>query len=65
MLLFTAAMAEWALVLAFTVWMLYRHASPEVTWLVRGLTFVGWFLGFSIIAILPLDIFIVSGGWGT
>lgn len=49
------------LVALFTIYLVYKHAHKAVPFPVKFFTFLGWFLGFSIIAFLPLDILIVSG----
>ena len=59
MFVYTVTVSEWVLLLIFTIYLLYIHAHREVNYAVKLFTFVGWFMGFSIIAILPLDIFIV------
>ena len=60
MLVTVVTVTQWALITVFTVYMLMRHAHKDVAWPVKVFTFIGWFMGFSIIAILPLDILIVS-----
>jgi len=40
--------------------LVYRYSHKDVGALVKTATFIGWFLGLSIIAILPLDILIVK-----
>ena len=35
------------------------YASKRTTWYTIMVTFVGWLMGFLIIALLPLDIFVV------
>ena len=34
----------------------YAGSTPDLSPLVKGLTFTGWFLGLATIAVLPLDI---------
>lgn len=59
MLVTVVTVTQWVLITIFTGYMLIRHAHKDVSWPVKLFTFVGWFMGFSIIAILPLDILIV------
>jgi hypothetical protein len=47
------------LVSLFAGFLVYKHAHISVTLAVKFFTFIGWFLGFSIIAFLPLDILLV------
>ena len=60
MLLLVIAAIEWFITIIFTFYLLWKHAHKETSCLVKFSTFIGWFMGFSILAILPLDIFIVS-----
>ena len=60
MLVFLVTISEWVSLVAFTVYLVYQHAHKQVSLLVKAFTFIGWFMGLSIIAILPLDILIVS-----
>ena len=48
------------LVSLFAGYLVHKHAHSSVNFPVKLFTFVGWFLGFSIIAFLPLDILLVS-----
>jgi uncharacterized membrane protein len=59
MLLTVVTASEWAILLVFTLLMLHNYAHESSGYLVKFFTFIGWFMGFSIIAILPLDILIV------
>ena len=38
----------------------YFYASKKTTWFTIIVTFIGWLMGFLIIALLPLDIYVVS-----
>ena len=60
MLLYITAGVEGALLLMLTLYLLLRYAHKDAGWFVKFITFIGWMLGFSIITILPLDIYIVS-----
>ncbi len=60
MYLLAFTIVEGFLLFLFTVYYLHRHAHPSCGLPVLFFTFVGWFLGFSILAILPLDILIVK-----
>ena len=59
MFLFAVSVTEWTLIFLFTVILVYKHSHKDVPLAVKLFTFTGWFMGFSIIAILPLDILIV------
>jgi len=39
--------------------LVYFYASKNTTWFTIFTTFLGWIMGFLIIALLPLDIYIV------
>lgn len=54
------SITEWSLLLVFTGVYLWKHAHVTTPWAVRLATFIGWFMGFSIIAILPLDILVTT-----
>lgn len=60
MLLFIIGIIEFISILIFTIYLLYQHAHKDTPLVVKVFTFIGWFMGFSILAILPLDIFIVK-----
>ncbi len=60
MILIAFSVVEWTLLCLFTIVYLYKHAHTSTPWLVRIATFIGWLMGFSIIAILPLDILITT-----
>ncbi len=47
------------LVIAATLWLVYFYASKTTTYFTIVVTFFGWVMGFLIIALLPLDIFVV------
>ena len=51
---------EWVFILFFTFLMMMKYAHKDAPILVKIFTFIGWFMGFSIIAILPLDVFVVN-----
>lgn len=59
MLLFIIGIIEFISILIFTVYLLKQHAHKDAPLIVKIFTSIGWFMGFSILAILPLDIFIV------
>eukprot|EP00347_Sterkiella_histriomuscorum_P007168 403349999 len=56
MMLFFLSILQWTLICLFTVYLVSKYAHAKATLLVKAVTFTGWYLGFSIIAILPLDI---------
>ena len=39
--------------------LVYYYSSKNTTWFTIIITFIGWLMGFLIIALLPLDIFVV------
>lgn len=59
MLLYFIAGVEGFIIFGFTLGLLFKYGHKEAGFGVKASTFIGWFLGFSIIAILPLDIYIV------
>lgn len=60
MFLLAFSVTEWTLLFMFTLIYLYKYAHHSTPVLVQIATFIGWFMGFSIIAILPLDILITT-----
>ena len=60
MFLLAFSVTEGVLLFFFTIIYLYKHAHSSTPWLVHIATFIGWFMGFSIIAILPVDILITT-----
>ena len=57
--LFITVSIEFILIISFSIYLLRKYAHRDSSFIVKFFTFVGWNLGFSIIAILPLDIYIV------
>jgi len=54
-------LAEALLLLVYCIYMVWYYASKERTpFFAKATTVFGWFLGFMIILIIPLDIFKVS-----
>ena len=53
---------ETALIVLVAIYVLNRYAQRETPIYVKVAVFLSWFLGFYIIAILPVDIYIVSIG---
>ena len=52
---------EALLLLIYCIYMTWYYAAKDRTpFLVKLMTVIGWFLGFMIILIIPLDIFTVS-----
>ena len=51
---------ETVLVAAITFFAFRRYADPEAALYVKVPVLLSWFLGFYIIAILPIDIYIVG-----
>lgn len=51
-----------ALVLVFfiTIYLIYHYASKRTPLYVYFFVFVGWFLAFAIVALLPYDIYLVG-----
>jgi hypothetical protein len=60
MLLYYTAGVEGFLIFVYTLHLLYKYAHKDAEAGVKFFTFLGWSLGFSIIAILPIDIYIVT-----
>jgi len=52
-------LAEAVLLLIFVVFLVTKHASLWTPKYVKGLTIVAWFLGFTVILVVPADIYIV------
>ena len=48
----------------FTLSALNNYAAKDVHWIQKGLIYIGWFLSFVIIALLPTDVYYVRKGWG-
>ncbi len=48
--------------LVITGLLTYYYARKDTPWIGYVATFVGWFFGFMIVALLPFDIYIVSAG---
>jgi len=59
MLLYYTAGVEAFLIFIYTIHLLCKYAHRDAGVAVKFFTFIGWSLGFSIIAILPIDIYIV------
>lgn len=59
-LLYIGVIAEFFLIFMFSYLLLRKYAHRDVSLQVKFFTFIGWNMGFSIIAILPFDIYIVS-----
>ncbi len=62
MLLYYSALTEAFVIMLFAFSLQRRYAKRETEWFVKLISFLGWFLGISIIAILPLDIYLVRFG---
>lgn len=41
---------------SLTVYLVRKYGDPKIIWPVQGLVLVSWFLSFSIVVVLPLDI---------
>ena len=59
-MLLTWTLLAWSGLALFTLIYLYKHAHKECSYAVKLFTFIGWFMGFSIIAVLPVDVLVVS-----
>lgn len=59
LLLYITSSAEFFFIFLFTIILLYKYAHKETGCTVKFLTLLGWNLGFAMIAILPIDIYIV------
>jgi len=49
-------LCEAILLLAFVLYLVRKYAQTELPLLVKGLTVIGWFLGFAVILTVPADI---------
>ena len=54
--LVTVTGIESAVLFLLTAYLLHRFASRVTPWWVKGSVFIGWFLGFSLVLMLPLDL---------
>lgn len=57
--LYLYSAAESVLICLFTLYLVYTYAHKATSCVVKLVSFIGWFLGFSIIFILPIDILAV------
>ena len=60
MSLIAYSLLESCLIFFFTAFLVRAYAHSQVSWMVKAVAFLGWFLGFSIIFVLPLDILAVT-----
>jgi hypothetical protein len=58
--LYITAMIEGVIICLLANKAYNQYAMPETKWYVKAIVLIGWCFGFFIIAILPLDIFVVS-----
>jgi len=58
-MLLTWTLLAWTGLALFTLVYLYKYAHKECSFAVKAFTFIGWFMGFSIIAVLPVDVLVV------
>ena len=58
-MLLTWTLLAWTGLAFFTLVYLYKYAHKECSFAVKAFTFIGWFMGFSIIAVLPVDVLVV------
>lgn len=48
------------LVFFFTIYLIYSYAMKKTPVYVYFFVFIGWFLAFAIVALLPYDIYLVK-----
>lgn len=51
---------EFAIVAIVTFWLLYTYSAKDVPFYVHAIVYITWLLCFSIVAIIPLDVYYVS-----